>query len=100
LLVPLRLTFGGSSNASEFCNCGETVCDIANELLDCKDWAIQSQIPSTPLTLDSSIPFAESLPLVVDVPTESIGKADNFIDDLIVINLGDPGDISRSRLGS
>jgi hypothetical protein len=37
-LVPLRLTFGGSSNASEFCNCSETVCDITNELLHCEDW--------------------------------------------------------------
>jgi hypothetical protein len=104
LLVPLRLTFGGSSNASEFCNCSETVCDLTNELLHCKDWdpsetysSIQSQIPSTPLTMDSSIPFAESLPLAVDVPTESIGKADNFIDDLIVIILGDPGNISRGN---
>ena len=104
MLVPLRLTFGGSSNASEFCNCSETVCDITNELLHCKDWdpseiysSIQSQIPSTPLTLDSSIPFAESLPFAVDVPTETIGKADNFIDDLIVIILGDPGNISRGN---
>jgi hypothetical protein len=31
------------------------------------------------------------------VPTESIGKADNFIDDLIVIILGVPGNISRSN---
>jgi hypothetical protein len=38
LLVPLRLTFGGASNASEFCNCSETVCDITNELLHCEDW--------------------------------------------------------------
>jgi hypothetical protein len=74
-LVPLRLTFGGSSNASEFCNCSETVCDITNELLHCDDWdpselhsSIQSQIPPTPLTLDSSIPFAAALPLAIDVP--------------------------------
>jgi hypothetical protein len=31
------------------------------------------------------------------VPIESIGKADNFIDDLIVIILGVPGNISRSN---
>jgi hypothetical protein len=104
LLVPLRLTFCGSSNASEFCNCSDTVCDITNELLYCEDWdpseihsSIQSQIPSTPLTLDSSIPFAEALPLAVDVPTESIGKVDNFIDDLIVTILGNPDNISRGN---
>jgi hypothetical protein len=96
LLIPLRLTFGGSSNASEFCNCSETVCDITNELLHCADWdpsethsPIQNQIPSTPLSMDSSIPFAVALPLAVDIPIETIGKADNFIDDLIVVILGD-----------
>jgi hypothetical protein len=64
LLVPLRLTFGGSSNASEFCNCSETVCDITNELLHCENWdpseihsSIQSQIPSTPLTLEPQPPW-------------------------------------------
>jgi hypothetical protein len=104
LLVPLRLTFGGSSNASEFCNCSETVCDITNELLHCDSWdpnethsSIQSQIPSIPLTLKPSIPFAKALPLAVDVPTESIGKADNFIDDLIVTILGTPDNISRGN---
>jgi hypothetical protein len=104
LLVPLRLTFGGFSNASEFCNCSETVCDITNELLHCEDWdpseihsPIQNQIPSTPLTMDSSIPFAVALPLAVDIPIESIGKADNYIDDLIVIILDDSDNISRGN---
>jgi hypothetical protein len=80
------------------------VCDITNELLHCENWdpseihsSIQSQIPSTPLTLAPSIPFAEALPLAVDVPTESIGKADNFIDDLIVTILGTPDNISRGN---
>jgi hypothetical protein len=96
--------FGGSSNESEFCNCSETVCNITNELLHCTDWdpneiysSIQSQIPSAPLTLDSSIPFAAALPLAVDVPIVSIGKADNFIDDLIVVILGDPGSNKRGN---
>jgi hypothetical protein len=78
------------------------VCDITNELLHCDSWdpnethsSIQSQIPSIPLTLKPSIPFAKALPLAVDVPTESIGKADNFIDDLIVTILGTPDNISR-----
>jgi hypothetical protein len=47
--------------------------------------------------LDSSIPFAATLPLAVDVPLEAIGKADNFIDDLIVVILGDPGNIKRGN---
>jgi hypothetical protein len=104
LLVPLRLTFGGASNASEFCNCSETVCDLTNELLHCAEWdpreacsPIQSQIPSTPLTMNSSIPFAAALPLAVDVPVESVGKADNFIDDLIVVILGDADNICRGN---
>jgi hypothetical protein len=99
MLAPLR-TFGGASNASEFCNCSETVRDIANELLHCEDWdpsevfsPIQHQIPSTPLTMDSSILFVQALPLAVDVPTESIGKADDFI----VVNLGDAEDITRGN---
>jgi hypothetical protein len=74
LLVPLRLTFGGASNASEFCNCSETVCDLTNELLHCAERdpkevhsPIQSQIPSMPLIMNSSTPFATALPLAVDV---------------------------------
>jgi hypothetical protein len=35
--------------------------------------------------MNSSIPFSEGLPLAIDVPIESIRKADNYIDDLIVV---------------
>jgi hypothetical protein len=45
---------------------------------------IQKQFSSPPLTKDSSTPFTEALPLAVDVPPESIGKADNYINELIV----------------
>jgi hypothetical protein len=47
--------------------------------------------------MDSSIPFAEALPLADDVPIESLGKADNYIDGLIVVILGDPDNISRGN---
>jgi hypothetical protein len=36
--------------------------------------------------MHSSTPFAGALALAVDVPIELIGKADNNIDDLIVIS--------------
>jgi hypothetical protein len=54
-------------------------------------------------TNDSSTPFDEALqpialPLAVDVSIESIGKADNYIDDRrIVVILGDPDNISRGN---
>jgi hypothetical protein len=47
--------------------------------------------------MDSSTPFTKALPLAVDVPIESIGKADNYIDDLIVVIPGDANNISRGN---
>jgi hypothetical protein len=41
--------------------------------------------PFDPLTMDSSIPCAEALPLAVEVPIKSIRRADNYIDDLVVV---------------
>jgi hypothetical protein len=55
--------------------------------------ATQASLRADPMTMDSSIPFAEALPLAVDVPAESTGKADN----LIVLILGDPDNISRGN---
>jgi hypothetical protein len=105
LLIPLRLTFGGASNPSEFCNFSETACDLANELLHCEAWdpdilhsSVQDKIPKEPMILDDSTPFAKALPLAVDIPTETIGKADNYLDDLIMIILGDnPENIKRGN---
>jgi hypothetical protein len=90
----LRRIFGGSSNASEFCNCSDAVCDITNELLHCEYWDPSEFTRRSKIrflrSVDSSIPFAEALPLAVDVPANSIGKADNHFGDQIVGILGDP----------
>ena len=47
--------------------------------------------------MDSSIHSSEYLPLTVDVPIESIGKAHLRIDNLIVVILGGPDNISHGN---
>jgi hypothetical protein len=47
--------------------------------------------------MDPSIPFGVALPLAVDIPIESIGNTDNYIDDLIVVILGDSANINRGN---
>jgi hypothetical protein len=70
LSVP-SITFGGPSNASQFCNCRRTVRGCTNDLFHCEDWdprevysPIQKYVPSTPLTMHSSIPLTDALPLI------------------------------------
>lgn len=48
--------------------------------------------------MDSSIPFTEALPLADYFPFEWIGNADNYINDFIVVILGQSQQ-RHSRLG-
>jgi len=62
-LVSSRLTFGGSPCPNEFCIASETLTDLANDILHCRDW--------DPKELTS--------------PHAPEGRVDDFIDDGIVI---------------
>ena len=87
--IALRLTFGGAPNPNYWSEISETVTDLANALLQCKDQdptvlhsPLQSKVPRTPGNKDKC-PFSKALPLIVDVGSSNMGQCDCYIDDLI-----------------
>jgi hypothetical protein len=68
----------------------ETVTDLANELLLCKDCdPSQLHNPETPIPriFHNSLQLAQSLGTLVTIPLSSMVQADGFIDDLICMFL-------------
>ena len=93
-LITLRLTFGGTPCPFEWGVISETICNLANELVQCDDWdpanlhaSVQNDIP-LPQFLDDNIPFAEGRELIVDIPVDPRGKVDVYIDDTTGLRLG------------
>ena len=91
ILISLRLPFGGSPCPNFFCLITDIITDTINDLLQCKDWdhkTVKSDfvnfIPEMS-SVDDSVPFAQSRDLSVDIPIETCGKSDVFIDDVISV---------------
>eukprot|EP00979_Chaetoceros_neogracilis_P013087 scaffold3660_cov246-Chaetoceros_neogracile.AAC.3 len=102
LLLSLRLTFGGSPGPSEWSCIAEAIIDLANALLSCEEWnpdkifsPAQANIPK-PEILDDDLPLKPARSLIVDIPLESNGKVDLYIDDGISISIDTP--MHRKRL--
>jgi hypothetical protein len=75
-IITLQLTFGGASCPFKWGIILETVCDLANELLKCKDSesgdlhaSAQKNIPPKKY-LDGNIPFAIGRDLIMDIPID------------------------------
>ena len=90
-LPGLRLTFGGTPCAYEFCVASETSADLANDILHAPDWDPRElssphtcKIPEAK-TLPDSIPFGQAAELDVEVPVDCYGCVDDFVDDGIVL---------------
>ena len=89
LLVSLRLPFGGASCPADFCLISDIITDVINDLLADPSWdhtAVKSSyvtvIPEAK-ALPMEIPFGQARDLSVDLPIETNGKADVYIDDII-----------------
>ena len=105
-LITLRLTFGGAPCPFEWGVISETICDLANELVQCDDWdpanlhaSVQNDIP-LPQFLDDDIPFAEGRELIVDIPVDPRGKADVYIDDTTGLTVDIPGSKNIERMAA
>jgi hypothetical protein len=91
LPISFRLTFGGSPCPNESCAFSELCTDLANDLLHAPDWnpdnisSPHSSLLQNPVLLDDSIEFAQAKQLDVDMPVDDWGRADDFVDDGIVI---------------
>jgi len=88
LLVALRLTFGGAPNPSMWSDVSKMAFDIANDLVQNEGWdPEQHHLPHQHLIagrvecLDDDVPFAPSLPVIVDGPFDTAPKCDGYIDD-------------------
>ena len=100
ILMALHLTFGGRVCPFDWCSISEPIVNLANALLNCRDWdpdslhsPAQDMVPKTKY-LPDTIPLAQARDLLVDVPAPEHGKVDRYIDDLpcfgptLVLNIG------------
>ena len=105
ILMALRLTFGGRVCPFDWCTISEPIVDLANALLNCRDWdpdslhsPAQHMVPKTEY-LPDSIPLAQARDLLVEVPAPEHGKVDGYIDDLPCFG-PDLGPTHRKRLAA
>ena len=103
-LMYLRLTFGGKPCPAEWGNLSETVCDLANAIVQTPDWDPETLFNPQSLELPPAKPLPDEVPLakgrelVVDVPIDDKGCSDVFIDDTFAIVADLPGSDNIKRL--
>jgi hypothetical protein len=72
----------------------EPIIDIANRLILNREWDHKifydpiSETIGHPAELPEIMPFVQAKPLIIDISTNNIGKADLYIDDNIITSLG------------
>jgi hypothetical protein len=99
--MALRSTFGGSPYPSLWGIISDTLADICNTLLQCKNWnhtslydPIADSIKSTN-HLPDNIPFRQAKAFSVTLQTNDTGKVGIYIDDTIAITPDFPRNIER-----
>lgn len=103
--IALRATFGGAPNPNEWGNVSETVCDLANAIMNDPNWdpaelhsPFQNLVPEDK-KLDETVPFATALPTIVSPPLATHAWNDVYIDDDVTVNLDTPENTPRARAG-
>jgi hypothetical protein len=95
VLLPLRLTFGGSACPAEWCVASELITDFTNRILNQPHWdpnvvapSLADQIPPTVL-INDDIPFAQGRTLLMTDPevAKEVGRSDVYVDDICTIGL-------------
>jgi hypothetical protein len=77
ILLPLRLTFGGSACPAEWCVVSEIITDLTNRILDHEHWDTYSIFPSLapriPMTniYPPDIEYTTARPILVDLKLEA-----------------------------
>jgi hypothetical protein len=104
IIITLQLTFGGTPCPFEWGIMLESICDLANELLKCKDWdpkelhaLVQRDIPQRQY-LDKDVPFASGHELIADVPIDPKGYADVYINNTMGLTIDLSGTIMPTVL--
>jgi hypothetical protein len=103
-IITLRLTLGSAPCLFEWGIMSESICDLENELLKCKEWdsltlhaLVQADIP-TQEYLDDDIPFAMGRESIVDIPVNLHGYVDIYINDMTGLTINLPKTRNANRL--
>jgi hypothetical protein len=103
-IIILWLTFGGTPCPFEWGIMSESICDLVNKFLKCKEWdplTLHALVQADILTweyLDDNVPFAMRRELIVDVPVDPRGYADVHIDIMTRLTINLPGTCYANRL--
>jgi len=91
LLMALRMTFGGSPCPTMWGYTSETITDVCNTLIQCKNWdymSLYDEISDSitdPVSRTPETPFKSARDLSVYIPENNLGKVDVYIDDNIAV---------------
>ncbi len=102
--ISLRMTFGGSPNPALWGNISESITDLANALLRCKDWdpkelksPLQHLVPSHEPS-ENPEELTKALPIDVDTLSSNCdAKADIYIDDGISVAVDEGDNVKRAE---
>jgi hypothetical protein len=90
--VSLRFTFGGSSNPSEFSVISEIIADLANTIIQHRDWnptQLYSRFVSLtgdrPILESDETAFATARDLLAEWEMSEYGTTDAYIDDIFTV---------------
>ena len=89
--INLRMNFGNKGHPSGFSTISDTVCDVANTLLNSRSWNVSTlfptsiNVPSTPSLLQEPLSPVPACPLCIDPAPAPFGQTDGYIDDLISV---------------
>ena len=92
-LLSLRLPFGGAACPAEWGVISETICDLANAILQENDWdpkeiySPNSNLVPTAKLLSEDIPYAQGKELAVEIPVDPRGKNEVFVDDNLTVGV-------------
>ena len=99
--ISLRLTFGGAPNPNIWSEISESITDLANAILQCKEWdpnqvksPLQYLIPDYKSDNSDTREFAQTLDTAVNVEVHDSGQVDCYIDDLTTVIL----DLEENRI--
>jgi len=103
--IALRATFGGAPNPNEWGVLSESICDLANAILNNKDWnpdllhaPCQKLVPPDDIE-NMNIPFEKGLPMIVNPPLAPYAKSDIYLDDDVTVAVASPENTKRARAG-
>jgi hypothetical protein len=100
--IQMRLSFGGAGCPPSWCVISEMITDLANELLDDEAWdtslcvsPLQHLVPA-PQRLPANIKIATAVQPQLQPPPYPHGKADTFVDDVILVFLDTAENCTRA----